>query len=300
MQHLAHEFKAMGTPCSFQLHAHGSEQLHRLAQQLIADVQRLEAKYSRYRPDSVLSQINQVAMSGGSVTVDEETGALLHYADTCFQQSDGLFDITSGVLAQVWHKGRTDVPSQAELDAPLARVGWGRLQWTGAELVFPLPGMQLDLGGIVKEYAADRLASMCREAGVHHGFINLGGDLCVVGPQPSGDPWLVGIRSPQDAAGDGTRVPVSVGALASSGDYERFLHIGGQRYGHILNPLTGWPTRSMVSVTVWAPLCVMAGSAATIAMLKEDDGPAWLDKLGLPFRWEKSNGDAGGNLQALQ
>lgn len=218
MQHLAHEFKAMGTPCSFQLHAHGSEQLHRLAQQLIADIQRLEAKYSRYRPDSVLSQINHVAMSGGSVTVDEETGALLHYADTCFQQSGGLFDITSGVLAQVWHKGRTDVPSQAELDAPLARVGWGRLQWTGATLVFPLPGMQLDLGGIVKEYAADRLASMCREAGVHHGFINLGGDLCVVGPQPSGDPWLVGIRSPQDAAGDGTRVPVSVGAYAVNAD----------------------------------------------------------------------------------
>ncbi len=296
MQRLAHEFKAMGTPCSFQLHARSSEQLHRLAQQLIADVQRLEAKYSRYRPDSVLSQINQVALHGGSVAVDEETGALLRYADTCFQQSGGLFDITSGVLAQVWHRERIETPSQAELDAALRHVGWGRLQWTGAELVFPLSGMQLDLGGIVKEYAADRLASMCRDAGVHHGFVNLGGDLCVVGPQPAGDPWLVGMRSPADANGTSTRVPVRLGALASSGDYERFLHIGGQRYGHILNPLTGWPTRSMVSVTVWAPLCVMAGSAATIAMLKEDQGPAWLEELGLPCRWDKCNGDAGGDL----
>lgn len=294
--HLQHEFAAMGTPCVLQLHGATESALRDLACQLVAEVQRLEAKYSRYRDDSYLSAINRVAAQGGTVAVDEETRELLNYAAACHAQSGGLFDITAGALARVWRRGRDSLPHQAEIDASLRHVGWHRLRWTGEHLVFPEPGMQLDFGGIVKEYAADRLVSLSRASGVNHGFVNLGGDLAVIGPQPDGQPWSVGIRHPTEPGALIESVDIGRGALATSGDYERCLIIGGRRYGHIISPITGWPSNWLASVTVWAPLCVVAGSATTIAMLKDADGPGWLQGLGLPARWVAVDGSVGGHL----
>lgn len=290
-------FKAMGSPCELQLYAEHAAAAKAVANIAMEDVERLEARYSRYRPDSVLSQINRVAAVGGGTVVDAETASLLDYADACYRQSDGLFDITSGVLRKAWRFDQFALPSPVLIESLLERIGWHKVRWQLPNLEFPA-GMEIDFGGIVKEYAADRLGTLCVEAGCTSGLINLGGDIRVIGPHPDGRPWHVGIQDPrqQETSAIGT-LRLHRGAVATSGDYQRCINIGGTRYGHVLNPKTGWPVRHMASVTVVADFCVIAGSASTIAMLKEAQGAPWLVQLGLPHCWVDTQGRHGGPLR---
>jgi len=289
-------FKAMGSPCDIQIYAESPEEAERVAGIAIADVRRLEARYSRYREDSFLSAINRVAAAGGSIAVDEETTGLLNYADTCHRESDGLFDITSGILRRAWRFDRGDLPDENQVRDLLDRVGWHKVRWAPPVLEFPLPGTEIDFGGVVKEYAVDRAAALCREAGVRHGFVNLGGDIRIIGPHPDGSPWRIGIQHPRCRGAVIRTLSLSGGGLASSGDYERCIVLDGVRYGHVLNPKTGWPVRHMASVSVVGDLCIIAGSASTIAMLKEESGPEWLLGLGLPHFWVDVHGETGGTL----
>jgi len=293
----SHPFKAMGSPCDIQLYARNHASAAAVADLVVADVARLESRYSRYRDDTFLSAINRVAAAGGAIEVDEETAGLLDYADTCYRESDGLFDITSGLLRRVWRFDRAATPAPEEIGPLLARIGWQKVRWRPPRLEFPA-GMEIDFGGIVKEYAADRAAALCREAGVRHGVVNLGGDIRIVGPQPDERPWRIGVQHPRrKQAAVGTLV-VGAGGVATSGDYERCIVVEGRRFGHVLNPKTGWPVQHLASVTVVGELCVVAGSASTIAMLKEADGPAWLERLGLPHLWVDVDGNCGGSLAA--
>lgn len=291
-----HAFRAMGTPCDIQLYAKTQAQARRVADLAVADVRRLEALYSRYREDSLLSAINRVAATGGSITVDEETAGLLNYAATCHYESGELFDITSGILRQAWRFDSGRLPEAGQIESLLVKVGWHKLRWNPPELEFPIPGMELDFGGVVKEYAVDRAAALCWQAGVRHGIVNLGGDIKIIGPRADGSPWRIGIRHPRDADAILKTLLLRGGALTSSGDYERCMVLDGVRYGHVLNPKTGWPVRRLASVSVLGDFCVVAGSASTIAMLKEDQGPAWLESMGLPHLWVDVDGNCGGPL----
>ena len=164
--------------------------------------------------------------------------------------------------------------------------------------------MEIDFGGVVKEYAVDRAATLCWEAGARSGYVNLagyvnlGGDIKIIGPRPDGSPWRIGIRHPRRPGALIQTVSLHRGGLASSGDYERCIVLDGVRYGHVLNPKTGWPVRHLASVSVAGDLCLIAGSAATIAMLKEAAGPAWLAGMGLPHFWVDVYGETGGSLGA--
>lgn len=298
MQLYHHQFRAMGTPCEIQLFAGTPAQAQQATDAAIADIQRLEARYSRYRADSFLSQINQVAAVGGSIPVDPETASLLDYAATCHAQSEGLFDITSGILRKAWRFDSGQLPDPAVIDGLLANIGWHKLTWQNPLLTFNVPGMEIDFGGIVKEYAVDRAATLCAALGIRHGIINLGGDIKIIGPRADGEAWNIGIRHPRQQNALLDTLSLHHGALASSGDYERCLLIDGVRYGHILNPKTGWPVKKLAAVSVVSDFCVIAGSAATIAMLKEDQGVAWLKTLGLPHYWFDTDGNAGGPLLA--
>ena len=289
-------FKAMGTPCEILLFSADRQLAKRLGKEIIADVERLEFKYSRYRQDSLLSRINQVAMQGGGIAVDDETAVLLNYAETCYQQSDGLFDISSGILRHAWRFDANRIPTQEQIVPLLDKVGWRKLHWRPPRIEFPQAGMELDFGGIVKEYAVDRAATHCRQAGLIHGLINLGGDIRLLGPRADGSPWRVGIAHPRIPGDMLLNLALRDGAVASSGDYQRCISIDGVRYAHILNPKTGWPVRYLASVSVIGDFCVVAGSAATIAMLKEEQGPQWLLELGLPHVWMDVSGNRGGNL----
>jgi len=289
-------FRAMGSPCEVQLYSDDKRHAQCAADKAMADVWRIEARYSRYREDSVLSGINRVAAKGGVVPIDEETAALLHYADTCYQQSKGLFDITSGVLRGAWDFKSQKIPQKVVIKQLLNGVGWNKVQLSATQIGFKRPGMQLDFGGIGKEYAADRAAVICREQGIEHGLVDLGGDIKIIGPHPDGRPWSVGLRHPRKPGALLANVNVYAGAVASSGDYERCIVVNGRRYGHVISPKTGWPVNGLVGVTVLAEQCVIAGSACTIAMLMEKRGKQWLNELGLPHIWMDTQGKVGGQL----
>ena len=271
----------MAAENELQLYADDAAAADAAAHAAIAEVKRIEAKYSRYLDDSVVSRLNAAA-GGTPVRVDDETAGLLMFADACYRQSGGLFDATSGVLRRAWNFKEPRVPAQAELDALLPLVGWDAVEISNAHVRLPRAGMQLDFGGFGKEYAVDRAARVLRDLGVASGMVNLAGDLAILGPQPGGEPWRVGIKHPRRDDKLLATLPVASGALATSGDYERFIEVDGVRHCHILDPRTGRSARGLQAVTVHGPSCLVAGSASTIAMLKgRESGLAWLEELGL-------------------
>lgn len=279
----------MGSYCEIQLYHESRIEARNVSRELIAEVDRLEKKYSRYQESSFLSAINKSAGSFSGISIDGETKSLFDHATACYKHSDGLFDITSGVLRKIWNFREARVPSQSEIDDCLENIGYERLQWQDDHLLLPA-NMEIDFGGIVKEYAADAAARLGRKLGIKHGLVNLGGDFAIIGRQPDDQTWPVGIADPNSPQHMMAKIEILDGGLASSGDYERcFLH-EGKRYSHLLNPRTGWPTEGLRAVSVAANLCTVAGSMATIAMLKpEAEGITWLEESTLPYVYMDSN-----------
>ena len=289
----------MGSPCAVHLYLADAEDSDVILNAVADEVHRLEKKFSRYRDDSLASQIIQTAQLAGSIDLDNETASLLDYAHTLWEQSDGLFDITSGVLRRVWNFNSDRIPTQQAIDEVLPNVGWNKLSWCNPQLRFPKPGMEVDFGGYVKEYAADSAAAVALGLGVQHGLIELGGDIRVIGPHPDGKPWRVGVRHPRQDGVVLAEVELTQGAVASSGDYERAIIHKGKRYGHILDPCTGWPVNGLMSVTVLADHCLLAGTASTVAMLKGAAGPQWLEQLGLAWVAMDESGQVLGTIGSL-
>lgn len=285
-------FTAFGGPNEIQLYAsseRNAEILFMIAKQ---ELLRIEKKYSRYNPSSVISEINLCAGTGRPIQVDEETSALFDYAAACFETSKGLFDITSGVLSRAWDFRAKRVPSKEDLANLRKLVGWDKVKWHRPEIYLPTKGMQLDFGGFGKEYAVDKTAAVLAEREVKSALINLGGDLRVLGTHPDGSEWHVGISHPRVANGVLCSVKMKSGSLATSGDYERSFEIDGRRYSHIINPKTGWPVDGFQSVSIFEESCLIAGTAATITMLSgEKHGESYLYSLNQPFIAVRSTGE---------
>jgi thiamine biosynthesis lipoprotein len=285
------EFGAMASRCEVRVWAPDAATARTWADAAIAEVRRIEAKYSRYRGDSVTARINASA-GGAAVEVDAETAALLEFGARLHGQSGGRFDLTSGVLRRAWDFTAERVPDQRELAALLPLVGWSIVDWRPPQLRMPYAGMELDFGGIGKEYAADRAAGALQAAGARHGFVDLGGDLRGVGGAPDGTPWRVGIRHPRVAGALLGSIELTTGAVATSGDYERFFEAEGRRYSHILAPRTGWPAQHWQCVSVSAPACVAAGACATVAMLMpRDEALAFLRREAVRFLGVTAHGE---------
>ncbi len=189
-------FDAMASACEVRLAGVDPARAEQLAQAAIDEVRRIETSYSRYRADSVISRINRAA-GAGWVEVDAETDALLDYAASVHAASGGLFDITSGVLRRVWDFRQARLPDPEQLKAVLALIGWDKVERAPGRVRLALAGMELDFGGFGKEYAADRAAAVLAARGVRSGYVNLGGDLRVIGPQADGSAWQIGIQDPR-------------------------------------------------------------------------------------------------------
>ena len=284
----------MGSACV--LHLPGADIA--TAHAIEAEVLRIEQRYSRYRADSFMAEINAAAASGQSIDLDEETAALYRYAIGCYSKSGGLFDVTTGILRRAWDFSTKRMPTAEEIERLRPFIGLKRIHWDEPRLSFTVAGMELDLGGIGKEYAADSAAAVGQKLGLQHGLIDLGGDLRVIGPRPDGSPWSIRLRDPRSAGQALAEVQLVSGGLATSGDYERFLLWEGRRYSHILNPRTGWPTQGLASVSVLAETTLLAGSISTIAMLKGAEGTAWLAEIGARCLWLDSEGNLGGSIPA--
>ncbi len=156
--------------------------------------------------------------------------------------------------------------------------------------------MEIDLGAIAKEYAADRAAAVCSARGIAHGLVDVGGDLCTVGPHPDGRAWRIDLRHPRIPDAAMAVMPVDDGAVASSGCRERRVDDDGPRFGRVLDPATGWPSRGLAAVSVMADRCLVAGSIATIAMLRGREGIDYLRDLGVRHVWIDDQGHVGGTL----
>ena len=287
-------FHAMASPCEVLMDIDSEVAANELLMLAFGEAVRIEEKFSRYSKNNIIYLINN--SSGTPVEVDDETANLLDYADQCYRLSEGLFDITSGILRLVWNfDGSDNVPAQEKITELLPRIGWNKVSWDRPMISLPR-GMEIDLGGIGKEYAVDKTADILmqhRKAGM---LVNYGGDIRVTGPRSDTSGWTIGIerslpRRTQHAhtgMEDITKFQISRGGVATSGDARRYLFKDGVRYCHILDPRTGWPVNGAPSsVTVVAGTCTDAGVLSTLAMLHGDQAESFLRNQDVTFWSER-------------
>lgn len=267
---IAVSFFSMASPCEVLFDSKDEKLVSQLASWLTQETWRIEDKYSRYQTNNVMHQIN--TSNGNAVAIDLETARLLMFADACYQASEGLFDVTSGVLRKVWKfDGGTHIPPSEKVSELLHFIGWPEVKFTQGQIVLPA-GMELDFGGIGKEYAVDcvaqgliqRLTAQQRQVPF---LVNFGGDIFASSPRLNGKAWVVAIDLKGLSNTEQKILSIEKGGLATSGDANRFLLKNGKRYTHILNPKTGWPIENAPrSITVAAATCIQAGMMCTIAM----------------------------------
>ena len=266
--HWVGSFAAMACPCELLIEECDESTARELLDVASRRAWWIEQKFSRYRDDNIVHAIN--AGNGRPVEVDDETANLVDFGATLTEHSEGGFDLTSGVLRRAWtFDGGSRVPDRAQVAELMKRVGWHRAKWNRPLLALE-QGMEIDFGGIGKEYAVDTavrdlLATNTQRSCV----VNFGGDLAVTAARQDGRPWLIGVEGCDQPGVARNVLPLLRGAVATSGDSRRFVLHEGRRYSHILDARTGWPVLGAPrSITVLAQTCSEAGSMATLAMLK--------------------------------
>ncbi len=259
------DFRALGTTCSIQFRHPDDATSNRFVAAALDWLCRFETKFSRFRPNSIVSKINAAA-GREWVTVDSETEELLDMANHLHRLTDGILDPTMLPLLTLWDWKaiHTQLPENAAIESALALTGWSKLRREPGRVFLPHAGMGLDFGGFGKEFAVDQVVLIARQHGLTDVFIDLGRDLFGMGGNGWHPFWHVGI---EDGLNPGTcwgGLAVSDFAVAASGDYARRFEHNGVRYGHILDPRTGWPVANgMRAVTVLAPSCLQAGIFST-------------------------------------
>ncbi len=268
------EFHALGTNCSIKLRCTEDATALHYAAEALEWLGRFEAKFSRYRPTSLISRINGAA--GGWVETDDETDHLLRLADDLHRRTDGILDPTMLPLLRVWDwkTAHHTLPDRHAVEAALSLTGWEKVERRPGAVRLPVPGMGLDFGGFGKEYAVDFLTRMATRHGIQDVLVDLGRDIHALGGNGRHPFWHVGIEDGKRPGHCWGGVAVSGRAVSTSGDSARHFIHGGTRYGHILDPRTGWPVANGTrSVTVIANSCLEAGAYSTaVFVLGAADG----------------------------
>jgi thiamine biosynthesis lipoprotein len=264
-------FPALGTNCEVQYAADDrAGPAADFEHAAVAWVQAFEAKYSRFRPDSLVSRINRAA-GREWVDVDAETEQLLKLCDTLQFMTQGVLDPTALPLIRLWNwkAANPRLPSAAEIATALRLVGWGKVERSPGKIRLPEAGMALDFGGFGKEYAVDIVAQIAVDHGVGSVLVDFGHDLRALGAPPGRPAWHIGLEDPERPGKCWASVGLGGGrGIASSGDYIRCFKIGGRRYGHIVDPRTGWPVANgCTQATVIAGTCLQAGVLSTTAFV---------------------------------
>lgn len=276
----------MGGPASLTIrHKRTDRQAAEVACNTVRDeLDLLEARYSRYKPESLVSQINRSAGSGVPIEIDAEMRGLLTFCQQLHKQSDGLFDPTAGTLNAIWNVQEGRIYSHERLPEILDAVGWQHVNVSAAGVYLGNANTQLDLGGIVKEFAVDGAVKRLQAAGFQNHIVELAGDVFASGTNANGQPWRIGISDPSSPDQVIQTVELTDAALASSGSYRRFFTYKGKQYSHFLNPKTGKPVEGAISASVVAENALIAGAVATVACLHGANDPAvWLERSGLPW-----------------
>lgn len=281
-------FKAMASPCEVHIETTDKTLAREVCTAVMTEAQRIEHSYSRYRDDNIIHAINNA--DGQPVEVDTETAQLLDFADFCYQSSDGMFDITSGVLGSIWNFDGSDrVPEDEAVQKLLPIIGWSKVQWDKPVLTMPA-GMSIDLGGFGKEYAVDRCMTIAKTLCNAPMLINFGGDIIANKTPQSRTHWIIGIEPIALEQKTPPAIQLSYGAIATSGDSKRYLTHHGAVLSHVLNPKTGHPVQDApASVTVMAENCTQAGMMATLAMLQGAAAESFLEEQGVTHWIQRRN-----------
>lgn len=263
-------FSALGTRCELQYAAPGGDaQAAGFEQAAVAWVARFEAKYSRFKPDSLISRINAAAGAGWT-EIDAETEQLFALCDSLQSLTQGILDPTALPLIRLWnYKAESPrIPSDAEVAEARALVGWATVQRAPGRIALPRRGMALDFGGFGKEYAVDIVAQIAVGHGISSVLVDFGHDLRALGQPPGRPAWHIGLEDPRNPGTAAGSIAVKGKGVASSGDYLRAFTVGGRRYGHIIDPRTGRPVANGCrQATVVAATCLQAGALSTTAFV---------------------------------
>jgi thiamine biosynthesis lipoprotein len=264
-------FPALGTNCEIQYAAPGGAGQQREFEHRAVDwVAAFEGKYSRFRPDSLLSRINAAA-GRDWVEVDSEMEELFKLCDTLAFMTQGVLDPTLLPLIRLWNwkAERPALPSAEEVAAARRLVGWSKVRRAPGRVLLPETGMALDFGGFGKEYAVDMVAQIAVNCGIKDVLVDFGHDLRALGAPPGKPAWHIGLEDPEHPGTSWASTAIHDGrGIASSGDYIRCFVADGRRFGHIIDPRTGRPVgNGCTQATVVAPTCLQAGVLSTTAFV---------------------------------
>jgi thiamine biosynthesis lipoprotein len=257
----------MGTRVYVQLWSQNRERGYAAIDSVMAEMRRIDALMSHYKPESQLSQINAHA-NQEPVQVDKELFDLIKLSTHYSEITEGAFDITYASVGYLYDFPRHIHPTEEQIRRALPAVNWRNmlLDERHHTVRFEHPGMRIDLGGIGKGYAVDRGVAILKGLGIEHAVVTAGGDSRIIGDH-LGRPWLVAIRHPDDPHKVVTRIPLSNIAMSTSGDYERYFDENGVRYHHIIDPRTGQSARMVRSATILAPTATQTDGMSKTAFV---------------------------------
>lgn len=248
------------------------------------EMERLGSLLNFYSDESELSLINRKA-GVEAVKASDDTMEIMGKAVFASEQTDGAFDPTVGPVVKLWDFQEKRIPDEKSIREKVKEIGYRHivLDKEKGTVYLDRKGMQIDLGGIVKGFAADKAVAVLRREGISSGIVSVGGEVRAFGKRPDGEMWNVGVKNPRQQGSDDeliAAVRLLDRAASTSGDYEKFFEKDGIRYHHILDPKTGYPVSLCRSVTVIAPEAAMTDAFATgVFVLGPQRGLALLKKL---------------------
>ncbi len=256
----------MGTRFDITVVANNKDEGNKYIDLAIAEISRIESLISSWDKNSQTSQINKNA-GLKPVKVDKELFQLIERSLKISKVTDGAFDISYASMDRIWKfdGSMSTMPSKESINKSVEKVGYQNILLnTENQTVFlRLRGMKIGFGANGKGYAADKVKKLLISRGVKAGIINASGDMNTWGKQPNGNDWKVAITNPINKEKAFALLPITNGAVVTSGNYEKFVTFNGVRYSHIINPKTGMPSTGIISVSVFAPSAELADALAT-------------------------------------
>ncbi len=274
---------AFGKACHLAVENGGGqgEALLRLCQ---SEIERLESKFSAYRPESLIGSLNQFAGTGSFIELDDESRSLFEFIDALWQKSKHLFDPTTRILHDCYDESGQLRATPEQLQGMLKLVGWRQLEVTTKGAHLDKKGMLLDLNNCIRPYVVDSVRNLLLEKGVNSALIDMEQDIATIGKQPDGSNWLVAARIPAGERAAITRIKLNNAGFSIRGDFEQVTIKHGERFGRALSPVDGQPIPGLLSIAVIADNCLAASSAANIGRLRtEASGIRWLNSLEMPW-----------------
>ncbi len=267
-------FRALGTQCELQFVAENEELAGEFGRAAVSWVATFERKYSRFLPDSLISRIN--TQSGlGWVDIDEEAEGLFNLCQELHFMTGGILDPTALPVISLWYRNYRDkeispeIPDPSVVKRALEKVGWDKVEREPGRIRLPETGMSIDFGGFGKEYAVDKVAELGVGYGVRDLLVDFGHDIRLFGRPPGSPCWHIGLENPCQPGSCWSSLGLSDRGVATSGDYVRFFEKDGVRYGHIVDPRSGYPvSNGCRGVTVVASSCLEAGILSTTSFVK--------------------------------